>query len=94
MELKNKCRVCGEPCKSKFCKNCAKEGYRRNYKLKKVKFTGCDEDCANCPYPDCYKPAYQIKSDGEIICSKEKDHLTSQQKMYTVSVGGIRSKLW
>lgn len=20
------------------------------------KFNGCDEDCFNCPYPDCYRP--------------------------------------
>lgn len=21
------------------------------------RFKGCDEDCFNCPYPDCYRPA-------------------------------------
>lgn len=26
------------------------------------KFTGCDEDCFNCEYPDCMKPAYLIKN--------------------------------
>ena len=24
---------------------------------------GCDEDCFNCPYPDCYKPALQMKKE-------------------------------
>lgn len=21
-----------------------------------ARWLGCDEDCFNCPYPDCYKP--------------------------------------
>ena len=92
MELKNKCRVCGAPCKSKYCKDCAKGAYRQNYKRIKVKFTGCDEDCAHCPYPDCLKPVKEIKTEN--ISKREKEQETSQQKMYTVGVGGIRSKLW
>lgn len=28
------------------------------------KWSGCREDCGNCPYPDCVKPAYKMKSDG------------------------------
>lgn len=91
MELKNKCRVCGAPCRSKFCKDCAKAAYRR-FKNPKIKFNGCNEDCANCPYPDCLKPVREIKTEN--ISKREKEQETSQGKMYTVSVGGIRSKLW
>jgi hypothetical protein len=88
MKKNNTCQVCGKPCKSKFCKEHAKAAYRRNYKRKTIKFNGCDEDCAHCPYPDCLKPAYQIKSDDNFISKKEKDDLTSQQKMYTLCLGG------
>lgn len=35
-----------------------KKGYR--------KFKGCDEDCFNCKYPDCYKPVVKLKSMREI----------------------------
>lgn len=34
---------------------------------------GCDEDCMNCPYPDCYKPTESIKSDrtyAKVICER------------------------
>lgn len=94
MKKHNTCRICGEPCRSKYCKKHAKEGYRQNYyKRKKVKFNGCNEDCAHCPYPDCLKPAYQIKSDGEIISKREKNNKRANKKCHTVSVGGIRSKL-
>ena len=91
--MKKKCQICGAPCRSKFCKDCAKEAYQR-FKKPKVKFNGCDEDCENCPYPDCLKPAYQIRKYGDFISKREREQETSQQKMYTVSVGGIRSKLW
>lgn len=26
-----------------------------------IKRGGCNEDCFNCKYPDCYKPAKDIK---------------------------------
>ena len=50
---------------------------------------GCDEDCMNCPYPDCYKPTESIKSDrtyAKVLCdrpSKEKSAL----HMFTVELG-------
>jgi hypothetical protein len=28
---------------------------------KGYKYQGCNEDCFNCPYPDCYKPAQGMK---------------------------------
>ena len=63
----NKCRVCGAPCRSKYCKNCAKEAYiqktKENRLKKSPRFMGCDEDCFNCPYPDCRKPGYKMKAD-------------------------------
>ena len=75
--------ICGSPCRSKFCKDCAKEAYRRKYNKHKVKFKGCDEDCENCPYPDCLKPANQIKKETDSIRKMATD-APSQQKMYTV----------
>lgn len=57
---------------------------------KGYKYQGCNEDCFNCSYPDCYKPAQGMKpihhKDG-IGRAKEKK-LTSQQKMYSLCLGG------
>ena len=42
---------------------------------------GCDEDCMNCPYPDCYKPTMECKTDTFVSAllrerpSKEKSAL-------------------
>lgn len=33
---------------------------------------GCDEDCFNCPYPDCYKPALQMKKEKNRTSGKSK----------------------
>lgn len=51
---------------------------------------GCDEDCMNCPYPDCYKPTMECKTDTFVSAllrertSKEKSAL----HMFTVELGG------
>lgn len=51
---------------------------------------GCDEDCINCPYPDCYKPTMECKTDTFVSAllrerpSKEK----SAPHMFTVELGG------
>ena len=42
------------------------------------KFKGCNEDCLNCPYPDCYKPTYFIDNQGK-----------RQAHMYTLELGGV-----
>ena len=31
----------------------------------KRRWHGCNEDCFNCEYPDCYKPEYKILTHGE-----------------------------
>ncbi len=65
--LNNKCLICGAPCKSKYCKGCAKKAYiqktKENRLKKSARFMGCNEDCFNCPYPDCRKPAHKMKTD-------------------------------
>ena len=64
----------------------SKKGYR--------KFNGCDEDCAHCPYPDCYKPVSLMKATGELDGILKKGNETkSQQKMYTVC-GDIGKKYY
>lgn len=54
-----------------------------------VKNGGCNEDCLNCPYPDCYKPALQncryccnayIQGDDVFYCDKKN-------KLYSGSTG-------
>lgn len=47
---------------------------------------GCDEDCFNCPYPDCYKPSQTIKSDESFIIPKMSGK--SQARMFTLKLGG------
>ena len=91
--LKNKCMVCGKPCRIKYCEVCAKEmrkEYEKAYKRGETqsRYRGCNEDCANCPYPDCYKPVHQMKATREIATVREVEHPTSQQKMYTLCIGG------
>jgi hypothetical protein len=55
------------------------------------RFHGCNEDCLNCPYPDCYKPVSQMKKSIREMtnlprCDKEGGE--SQNKMYTLELGG------
>lgn len=49
------------------------------------RYKGCNEDCLNCKYPDCYKPTYQMKTDKTFKVSKKSTE--SQSKMYTLSLG-------
>ena len=37
------------------------EESRNNSKLKNL-FHGCDDDCFNCKYDECYKPSHECKS--------------------------------
>ena len=57
-----------------------KKGYR--------KFKGCNEDCWNCPYPDCYKPVGQLRSTRELDIGEIENRGKSQQKMYTICFNG------
>lgn len=60
-----------------------KKGYR--------KFKGCNEDCFNCPYPDCFKPVAEMKPLREIASLTRVDNLSggeSQARMFTLELGG------
>lgn len=48
------------------------------------KFHGCTEDCLNCPYPDCYKPAEQFKAD-KVKKEALKKQSTAKNNFYGVS---------
>lgn len=52
------------------------------------KWKGCGEDCANCPYPDCYKPAHLMKPKRELGLDEVENQGKDQQKMYTLEFGG------
>ena len=52
------------------------------------RYKGCNEDCFNCPYPDCYKPTGEMKRDKTLFVSKGKREKESQGRMYTLSLGG------
>lgn len=49
---------------------------------------GCNEDCLNCQFPDCYKPEITIQKGNEYVREKDDETLTSQQKIYTLELGG------
>lgn len=53
------------------------------------KFTGCDEDCFHCPFPDCYKPARSFKKDKASREALRSDCGDSQSHMYTLGLGGV-----
>ena len=57
-------------------------------KKRKGIYRGCNEDCFNCPYPDCYKPAGKMKHDSSFFISKAETTSESQAKMFTVMLGG------
>jgi hypothetical protein len=59
-----------------------RKGYR--------KFHGCNEDCFNCPYPDCYKPIKEMKPLRETADISRVDKMSgnSQGNMYTLELGG------
>ena len=75
-------------------------------KAGRTRFKGCDEDCFNCPYPDCKKPVREMKTDKRYSVSKAEPTGESQARMYTVMLGGyggprpniskkfLRSTLW
>ena len=92
-----KCEICGKPCRIRYCEACAKKQYKENAKAKRMAnksqtWQGCDEDCFNCKYPDCRKPARDMKPIRELttICRCDKN-LTceSQSRMFTVELGGF-----
>lgn len=93
----NNCKICGAPCRNKYCEEHRKEAYRkkRNERekqkgkgIKPLKFHGCNEDCFNCPYPDCKKPAGKFKTDRTVIEAKPKS-TESAPRMYTLELGGF-----
>lgn len=51
---------------------------------------GCNEDCFNCPFPDCYKPPQDMKYNESFFVSRvDKEEIgESQARMYTVMLGG------
>ena len=53
-----------------------------------MKFKGCEEDCFNCPYPDCLKPGYKMKPDKDLQAALQVEKLISAPKMYTLELGG------
>lgn len=67
---------------------------------------GCNEDCFNCPYPDCYKPTQEMKYNESFSVSKAESTGESQARMFTLELGGyggarpniskkfLRSTLW
>ena len=49
---------------------------------------GCNEDCFNCPFPDCYKPSQKMKYDESLFVSKAVAEVESQARMFTLELGG------
>lgn len=53
------------------------------------KFNGCNENCMNCNYPDCLKPANQLKTDKDIKSALKASNGRSQAPMFTLEIGGF-----
>ena len=56
---------------------------------KNAEFKGCDENCLNCPYPDCYKPMHLLKSTADFCSGVVEKVGESQQRMFTIELGGV-----
>ena len=53
------------------------------------RFKGCNEDCFNCVYPDCYKPIHELKPTKD-FCPNQVDNMgKTQQRMYTLELGRV-----
>ena len=50
---------------------------------------GCNEDCFNCPFPDCYKVSSLLKTDEAAKEALKVGGDTSQSRMYTLELGGV-----
>lgn len=57
---------------------------------KGFEFKGCNEDCERCPYPDCLKPAHDMKPLRDITDISRVDRMggESQGRMFTLELGG------
>lgn len=57
---------------------------------KGLEYRGCDEDCFNCPYPDCLKPVSQIKLEVNMrtVLFGDCKGTSPTPKMYTLELGG------
>lgn len=55
---------------------------------KGMEFKGCDEDCFNCPYPDCLKAGYKMKPDKYLQAALQLGDLISAPHMYALELGG------
>ena len=58
---------------------------------KGFEYKGCNEDCLNCPYPDCVKPAREMKPVRDITNIPRADNESggkSQARMFTLELGG------
>ena len=63
---------------------------------KGFEFKGCNEDCFNCSYPDCMKPASDMKPTRDVTDIHRVDYGSgeSQAKMYTLGgLGGAKQNL-
>ena len=48
---------------------------------------GCNEDCLHCPFPDCYKPAYNLDRKNNARVIPREVTAVSQGKRYTLELG-------
>ena len=51
---------------------------------------GCNEDCFNCPYPDCLKPTHEIRTDNSYSIPIAKGTAESQPKRCTIELKGFK----
>jgi hypothetical protein len=54
---------------------------------RKPKYKGCNEDCLNCPYPDCLKPVKKMKSEHLLDVARPSEE-ESVPHIFTLELGG------
>ena len=57
---------------------------------RKILFDGCNYDCFNCDYPDCYCPDLLVKK--EISLEKQRMHLRKVRERAELNYERRRSK--
>ena len=50
---------------------------------------GCNEDCLNCKYPDCFKPTQDISVDESLQKALQSPEGKSGPHIYTLELGGV-----
>ena len=84
--MKNKCKICGAPCKSKYCSDeCVKESIRRKYREKHPAYESFYVFYDKNDFVKCFGTAEQLVSDGRFSSVNAVHSIVSKIKARKVS---------